>query len=605
MPEAEQRSNEAARLLAVRALRLLDTAPEERFDVFTRLAASVCGTPAATVSLVDEHRVWFKSTQGLPAEVREVPRDIAACAHVVLSPDQIMVVPDASKDPRLSSSPLVTGPTHMRFYAGAPLLGPNGEAVGTLCVFDTVARDPHPAMIEALGNLAQGVCTALRLHELRETVLQDPVTGLGNRRLLDEAIGTAVAEARGTGRAVGLIALDLDRFKAVNDLLGHQAGDSLLREVARRIRSELRTTDVAVRLGSDEFAVLLPQLHADRAGEATAALAERISQSLRTPPLMVHEQRLGTTASIGCAAVLPGAYVGTDTVDWLVRAADLALYNSKKGPRGKVSLYDESLHRGVGSKRTLAADLRHCLAEDGAGLSLVLQPICRTSDRAIEAYESLLRWAHPMHGPISPGDFVPVAERSGQASALDGWVLKQACTLLANAGRPDLVVTVNVSPWFAASGDLLEAVRRVLGETGVPPAALVIEMTERMFLDDVSGAAAAAEELRAMGMGVALDDFGAGHASFAYLRDIPFSKIKLDRALTIGLDAATADARRGNAILHGVVAMSHAIGATVVAEGVETEAQFQALRAAGCDAMQGWLLGRPLPAEAWLAEPVA
>lgn len=605
MPEHEPPLNEASRLLAVRALRLLDTAPEERFDVFTRLAASVCGTPAATVSLVDEHRVWFKSTRGLPSEVREVPRDIAACAHVVLSPTQIMVVPDASKDPRLADSPLVTGPTGMRFYAGAPLLGPNGEAVGSLCVFDTVARDPDPALIEALGNLAQGVCTALRLHELRETALQDPVTGLGNRRMFDEAVGTAVAEARSTGRGVGLISLDLDRFKAVNDLMGHQAGDDLLREVARRIRAELRSTDVAARLGGDEYAVLLTQLHADRAGDAVTALAERISQGLRTPPLTVNDQRLGTTASIGCAAVLPGAYVGNDTVDWLVRAADLALYNSKKAGRGKVSLYDESLHRGVGSKRTLAADLRHCLAEDSAGLSLVLQPICRTSDRAIIAYETLLRWQHAGYGPISPSDFVPVAERSGQASALDSFVLKQACTLLANAKRPGMVLAVNVSPWFAASGDLLAAVRRVLGETGVPPEALVIEMTERMFLEDISAAASAAEALRAMGMGVALDDFGAGHASFSYLRDIPFSKIKLDRSLTIGLDSATADAGRGRAILHGVVAMAHAIGASVVAEGVETEAQFQALRAAGCDAMQGWLLGRPLPAEAWLAEPVA
>jgi diguanylate cyclase (GGDEF)-like protein len=595
--------DEQARLGALRRLGLLDTPPEERFDVFTRLAASVCGTPMATVSLVDESRVWFKSTLGLPPEVREVPRDIAACAKVIANPDHVMLVPDASKDPRLNTSPLVTGPFGMRFYAGVPLRAPCGEPIGSLCVIDTRPHDPDPRIVDALRNLAEGVGSALR-----ETAFKDPLTGLGNRRLFEEALAETVAEAVRNGGAVGLVTLDIDRFQAVNDTLGHPGGDQVLREVGRRLAAELRQGDVGVRLGGDEFQVLLPRLAAGDADHAVAAMAARLSDALTNPPIMLEGQPAGITVSVGCAAFVPGRVpTPQGGAEWLVGAADQALYNAKKRGRGCVSVHAPHLDRGIGSKRTLAADLRGCLAADGQGLSLVLQPVCRAADRAVIGHEALLRWQHPAHGAIAPGDFVPVAERSGLAGAMDAWVLRTACRLLAAAGGGESLppVAVNVTPASILNRDFVDGVLQELRRHAIAPERLVIELTERMFLDATEGAARAAARLMSAGIGVALDDFGAGHASFAYLRDIPFNTIKLDRSLTIGADRADAAGRRARAILDGVVTMAHAIDAQVVAEGVETEAQFQVLRSIGCDAMQGWLLGRPVPAQAVLVTRAA
>lgn len=593
---------EAARLAALRRLGVLDTAPEERFDIFTRLAASVCGTPIATVSLVDEQRVWFKSALGLPEGVHEVPRDIAACAKVIANPDQVMVVPDARLDPRLNTSPLVTGDFGMRFYAGVPLLAPGGEAVGSLCVIDTVPREPGPELEQMLRNLANGVGSVLRLHELRETAFKDPVTGLGNRRMFDESLAAAIAEARRGDHAVGLVLLDVDRFKSVNDQFGHQAGDGLLRAVGGCIGAVLREGDVAARTGGDEFCILLPDLAPARAEAALAGLADRIVGELRGGPVSVQGQRIAATVSAGYALVRPARIPGQDASSWLARAADLALYRAKKSGRGRVAAYTPELAGGIASKQALARDLRGCLARGGEGLALVLQPIRAAADRRILAFEALLRWTHPEFGPIPPGDFVPVAERTGLAPALDRWVLDEAARVRAGWGAGAPAIAVNVSPTLVMSEELLPAVREVLARHGLPPDALGVEMTERLFLDDIEAAARTAAALVEMGVTVGLDDFGAGHASFAYLKDVPFTKVKIDLSLVAGIDADTLAGRRGRAIVEHVVRMVHAIGGRVVAEGVEGEAQFAVLRAAGCDAMQGWLLGRPAPAEAWRAE---
>jgi diguanylate cyclase (GGDEF)-like protein len=600
---------EARRLNLLQRLGILDTPPDQRFEVFTRLAASVARAPVATISLVDQDRVWFKSSRGLPEGVTEVPRDIAACALIVTSPDRVLVVPDARLDPRLRDSPLVTGEFGMRFYAGAPLRAPTGEVLGSLCVIDREPRMPDSAVIEALRDLAEGVSTALHIHEMSALALKDTLTGLGNRHMFEESLASAVETARlaSRGQVVAAALLDLDRFKSFNDILGHAGGDQVLREVGQRLARVLRPGDVAARLGGDEFAVVLTLPAEQDPVAAMAALAERILDALRTSPLRIESHVMPLSGSIGVALrhadpAVPAAQIVAE----LVRGADVALYNAKNQGRGRVAFFSDSGPQGSGSKNTLAADLRHCLAHGGPCLRLVLQPLRPSGDpAAISGFEALVRWTHQTYGPIPPNDFVPVAERSGLAPALDAWVLEEACRLIALFPEPRPTVAVNITPSFLISPEFLTTVEAAIARHGITPDRLCIEVTERVFLQDMAPAREATRALTARGIQVALDDFGAGHASFGYLTEVSITKVKLDRSLTAAIGSAGVAGARSAAVVRGIIAMCHELGCTVVAEGVETAAQLDALRAMRADELQGWHTGRPAPPESFLPAAVA
>lgn len=604
--DSSRQEGEARRVALVRRLGLLDTAPEERFDVFVRLAASVTGAPISTLSLIDQNRVWFKAARGLPDGVREVPREIAACAHVLgCGEEEVLVIPDATQDPRTRESPLVTGPFGLRFYAGVPLRAPGGEVLGSLCVIDRVPRSADAAMMRALRDIAVGVSSALRIHEMAELALKDTLTGLGNRRMFEAAAAEMLASAPSAGRAVGLLLLDLDRFKAFNETLGHAGGDAILREVGLRLALGIRDSDLAARLGGDEFAVLVSLPDRAEVGQDLLQLAARMLQALRDAPVMIEGQALRVQGSVGIAfasRLAPGATEFDQAA--LMRGADVALYNAKRGGRNRVATARCGPRMGIGSKNTLAADLRAALAAGGAGLSLVLQPVRSARDgTTIRALEALVRWTHPEFGPISPGDFVPVAERTGLAAALDSWVLREACRLPRRfRGGPQPVIAVNITPSFLSTPDFLEVVDRALAESGLPAQRLCLEMTERVLLFDKEATRVATEALHARGVQVALDDFGAGHASFGSLADVPFSKIKMDGSLIGALGEASPAADRAAAILQGVAVMAGGLGLKVVAEGVETAEQFRRVRALGFDEVQGWHVGRPDAPEAWLQQ---
>lgn len=605
-PEAVRVKREASRLAATRQLGLLDTAPEERFDVFTRLASTILDAPISTLSLIDADRVWFKSTQGLAPGVTEVPRGIAACAHVITTPDEVMVVPDAQKDARLKDSPLVTGPLGARFYAGAPLIGPGGETVGSLCVIDTKPRDEvDERLVAALRELATGVSAALRVQELATIAFKDALTGLGNRRMFDDGIASAIADAREDGSSVGLLLIDLDRFKAVNDVIGHHGGDAVLKTVAQRISGALGPGDIAARLGGDEFAVLMQGRSSATAEADIAASARAIIEAVNNTPVVYEQQRVATAATGGAAVVSPREAMLAEPRAWLERAADVALYNAKKAHRGGLAVYGAGMQRGIGSKRTLASDIKAALSARSGELHVLLQPVCQAATRKVRSFEALLRWNHHEHGRISPADFIPVAERSGIAPQLDAWVLNAVCAIAARwpAGAPP--IAVNITPATLADHGFLGTVLEALAANHLPPGALVIEMTERMFVDDADAVADTAHSLRKAGVRLALDDFGAGHASFASLKNLPFDVVKLDSTLTLGIEREDEEGIRARAVVAGAVSMAHALGALVVAEGVETEAQFRLLAQAGCDAMQGWLLGRPAEPRAWMPGGVA
>jgi diguanylate cyclase (GGDEF)-like protein len=591
---------ESRRLMLVRRLGLLDTPADERFDVFTRLAASVARAPVSTVSLIDEQRVWFKSALGLPEGVTEVPRDIAACSLVAQTDEKVLVIPDAREDPRVANSPLVTGSFGMRFYAGAPLRAPTGEVLGALCIIDREPRIPDPEVIRALEELATGVSTALRIHEMSELALKDPLTGLGNRRILEEAMDGAIVDGE---EAVGLLLVDLDGFRACNEILGHAGADQVLREIGQRLAMGVRETDVAARLGGDEFAVLLTRPDEPEAGESFRAIGERIAQSIRGTPVRVEGQGVRVTGSVGVAFAARRATgaAGPDARA-LLRAADAALYAAKRAGRDRVVLAAGGSARGIGSKNTLARDLRLALASGDTQLALAFQPIRSCGEGTpLTGFEALLRWTHPDHGAVPPAEFIPIAERYGLAAELDRFVLRLACREAMRAPRVLPPVAVNITPSFFVGPDFLPAVDEALRDSGLPPERLCIELTERVFLADRAPAVAAAAALVERGVGVALDDFGAGHASFGYLAELRATKVKLDGALVAALGGGRADPARATAIMRGIVGIAREIGLAVVAESVETAEQLAQVRALGCDEAQGWFLGEPAPLARWIA----
>ena len=596
---------EERRLNLLHRLGILDTPPDERFEVFTRLAASVARTPVATISLVDQNRVWFKSSRGLPPGVSEVPRDIAACAHVLTSPDSVLVVPDARLDARLRDSPLVTSDFGMRFYAGAPLRAPTGEVLGSLCVIDRTPRQADPETIQALRDLAEGVSNALRIHEMSSLALKDPLTGLGNRRMFEEAMAGAVDAARRAdrGELVAAVLIDLDRFKTFNDTMGHAGGDTVLREVGQRIAHAIRPGDVAARLGGDEFGVVAALPPQEDQAAALSAIGTRILEAIRGEPMRIEGHPMRVTASIGIAACAADPAMPTAALlSHLLRGADAALYNAKADGRDRLRLSTEAEARGIGSKHTLATDLRRALAQGKGDLQLVFQPVRPASDTTrIAGFEALVRWIHPSYGPILPASFVPVAERSGLAPTLDAWVLDEACRQMAAHPAPRPTVAVNITPWTLVSPDFLATVDAAIARHGIAPGELCIEVTERVLIDELDAARTVTRGLIARGISVALDDFGAGHASFGYLTTIGLSKVKLDRGLTRDVGGTEETAQRAAAVVRGIVSMCRELGYGVVTEGVETAEQMAALLAIGVDEVQGWHVGRPAPLASFLA----
>lgn len=333
--------NESSRLEALRHYDILDTLPEESYDDIVSLAAHICGTPVAAINFVDDERQWAKAQIGM--DEAELSRDVSFCAHAILSPDKLMVVPEAQHDVRFADNPLVTGPAHLRFYAGAPLVTAAGDALGTLCVAAPVARTLSSEQEHALAALARQVMGQL---ELRRAVMRleaqqqelertnallavqsatDPLTGLRNRRVFEERLETDIKHAWRYGTPLSLLILDVDHFKNYNDAFGHPAGDEALRQVAALLLSNVRSTDLVARYGGEEFVVLLPNTEA----EGALLLAERCRRAVE----MANWPKGGMTISVGVAAVTPGVWNGKD----LLGAADRALYEAKRGGRNRVS----------------------------------------------------------------------------------------------------------------------------------------------------------------------------------------------------------------------------------------------------------------------------
>lgn len=414
----------------------------------------------------------------------------------------------------------------------------------------------------------------------------DPLTGLSNRAQYHDALEAALARARREGSSVTVMTVDLDRFKEVNDSLGHAAGDALLRAVAGRLTAQTRAEDTVARLGGDEFAVV--QVSVGDPPDA-AQLADRLIAVLCNPYDLPSGQRVaGCGASIG-AAIFP---TDGEDADTLMRAADAALYRAKAEGRGVARFFEPGMDDALAVRRRMTQDLRLAVA-DGA-FELAFQPLQSLPTGALDGFEALLRWPHPEHGLIPPAAFIPLAEETGLIVPLGAWVLRSACREAARWPN-GLKVAVNLSPaQFRDGPALIQTVRDALSAAGLEPSRLELEVTEGLLLQDSDATLSVLRQLKDLGCRIVMDDFGTGYSSLAYLWRFPFDKLKIDRSFVAGMSTEP----KAAAIVATVVALGRTLGLTVTAEGIETAAQAGALNEAGCDFGQGYLLGRPMPARA-------
>ncbi|HUG84189.1 MAG TPA: EAL domain-containing protein [Euzebya sp.] len=500
--------------------------------------------------------------------------------------------PSMRKAPRLRY-----GDVHGR---GRLLIVAGGIGLIPLWHLLSVSRVVPPFQPDVLGTVIlvglAALCVfrvdrTLRARETDAIALQrqageDPLTGLPNRTVLTRRLDGAVARA-GNGRTVGLVSLDLDRFKVINDSLGHPVGDQLLIAVSRRLHLVVRGGQLLARLGGDEFVVL----YEGRGGEAAVVeLAERLRTAL-TRPFEIANQVVTTAASVGVAVL----GVGTTTAQDLLRDADLALYRAKETGRDGVVLYDAAQRDRITARVRTEHALRQALAHDA--LALAYQPIVSLEDRRIVGVEALLRWGDPLPDPASPQQMVDVAEESGLIEAVGEWVLRRALADLAawlhDHPGSDLHVSVNVSGLQLRRPGFGQTVLQALDDVGIASTHLALELTETVLIDDWVQPLQIMRQLSAAGVMVAMDDFGTGYAALATLRRFAFHTVKIDRAFIEALDADDGDI----AIVRAMIGMAHGLGMRVVGEGVERSEQSDLLGSLGCDMVQGYLLGRPMP---WL-----
>ena len=418
----------------------------------------------------------------------------------------------------------------------------------------------------------------------------DPLTGLPNRLALNLRLNQALPEARRHGWNVALMFIDLDHFKIINDTLGHSVGDQLLREIAGRLTRAVRESDFVARLGGDEFVVLLPDI---ASATDAATVASKILAAFARP-VVVDGTELHTSPSIGIS-VFPLDGADSDTI---LKNADTAMYCVKAAGRNSYQFFAVDMNLAASRRLDLEGKLRQALARNE--FTLAFQPQVRADTGLPNGVEALVRWRHPVDGLISPALFIPVAEETGLIVPLGEWVLRTACHELKrwlDAGLPSIKVAVNVSACQLRRRDFLETVAAVLVETELPAELLELEVTESVAMENPEESISLLQSLRRMGVTIAIDDFGTGYSSLAYLKRLPIDNLKIDRSFVADIEHDLND----RAIAFGTIALAHSLGLSVIAEGVETEDQFDLLAGNGCDEIQGYLFSPPLAPDTALA----
>ena len=596
MTKAEKPDNEQSRLASLRALDVLDSGPEDEFTALVRAAAYVAGTPMSLLSLVDANREWFKASIGLPG-ITEVSRDCAFCAHSILQ-DEVLQVEDARRDERFFDNPLVTGGTGIRFYAGAPIRLRDGSRVGSLCVIDRIPRKLTDEQLDILRQLAQAAASALegrravqQLHEasgeMHYNATHDALTGLVNRSEFEARLRRVLQKAGEDRSEHALLYIDIDQFKLVNDSCGHAIGDQLLQQVAKLFADAIRTRDTLARLGGDEFAIILEHCSAEQAQR----VAQQICDAMAGFRFVHDERSFRVGASIGLVPV-DDRWTSSSAI---MQAADASCYAAKEGGRNRVHLwYDTDT-----AIRVRAGDMQWAMrieqALDHDQFVLFAQRIEELGKKSpgIRA-EALLRMVQDDGELVPPGAFLPAAERFHLASRIDKWVMQHALAWLKALPDPRAIRELSINLSGHSIGDrafhrhAIESFR----EAGPRICQQVcVEITETAAVTNLGDAAAFIAQIRALGVGVALDDFGSGASSFGYLKHLVVDYLKIDGQFVRDV----VDDPLDEAAVRCFAEVARVVGVKTVAEFVDRPEVLAKLRSMGIDYAQGFLLHRPAP----------
>ncbi|HXS47746.1 MAG TPA: EAL domain-containing protein [Solirubrobacterales bacterium] len=533
-------------------------------------------------------RAGLEDPEGAPERRASAARDSHAGA--ALESGLHVIVDDWSTERRFSMPPAlrVLG---VRSSLAVPIAGKD-RPFGVLDIHSTEPSRFTPADVHFVQASANVLADALERHSadeaLRHRVLHDSLTGLPNRPNFVDSLQNALKRGVASDSPVGILFIDLDHFKLINDSIGHHAGDELLRAVAPRLRAHLRPGDIVARFGGDEFGILVDHLTDE---EEALAIADRVASAFSEPYSMGGADHF-VTASIGIAVARP---TGREPVEaeLLIRDADAAMYRAKERGRGRCEVFDAEMRARAVRRLQTERELRHAVDRDE--LELHYQPVVALGSGEIVGLEALVRWNHPERGLLDPGDFVPIAEDSGLIESIGRWVQETACrqALGWHDLRPDqrpLDISVNLSARQVAHRELADSVREILTGTGLEPVNLRLEITESVLVEESASATATLQALSEIGVRLVLDDFGTGYSSLAYLNRFPFDALKIDRSFVEGLGVE----QERTAIVEAVIGMARALSLDAIAEGVENESQLAELRRLGCDYAQGHLFSRPL-----------
>ena len=581
-------ADEIARLDDLYSLDVLDTASEERFDQYTRLAATILDVPLAAISLVDSDRQWFKSTHGF--SLREMPRDISFCGHAMANPE-VMVIPDALSDERFLANPMVIGEPKIRFYVGAVIRGAGGQPIGTCCAMNHDPKQPTEKEIHALRQIARMIEREMLLSvsgteqktQSLSAPLVDRTLGLPNIDGFRTLVERELADA--TSSSLFMLALiRVLRFDALDAALGRQALAYLLGTMAVRLKERLGQHCRVGSIREDKIGLLLPVSSLDNPEAVVHGIAQVAQESTE---LGDHLVRLDV--HIG-ASQYPA-----DATDYaaLLRKARTALWSIPLSTKSGHRLFRKQHSESASRRFVMESAIRAALSSDE--FQLVYQPQFSIKDGRLVGAEALLRWHSATLGPVPPDEFIPIAEDSGLIQELGAFVLDLACRQikewLLDGCCP--VVCVNITSHQLREPGFPEQLIALLVKHDIPADHLELELTESALVDDIKGAANVMHQLRKAGISIAIDDFGTGFSSLSYLQKLPIKTLKIDRSFVSRVPKDSGDVQ----IIKSIVSMAHALELSVVAEGVETDSQLDFLESVSCDIAQGFYFSRPLAPE--------